>query len=262
MLYIKGPATHELLGGDERRSSDVDILVRPQHLDRLVAAFAEHGWTLSTSFAEGSPFEHAANYIHEQWGYADIHRHFPGVGVDAADAFEILWRQRERKDIAHHTCWVPDLTAQRLVLLLHAARAAAPPDGNPDVQKAWGDASDTDRRAVRALADRLGATAALCMATGDPVPEDQRHTVQLLDAVSSGDPVRVWVARWHNQPSLLAKVQFAVRSLTINRQFLEMQLGRPPTLWDRLAAQTNRVTAALAWVRGRVWGRPHDGRHD
>ena len=34
-------------------------------------------------FATGSVFEHAATLWHVHWGYVDVHRAFPGVGVPA-----------------------------------------------------------------------------------------------------------------------------------------------------------------------------------
>ncbi|WP_438802984.1 nucleotidyltransferase family protein, partial [Isoptericola croceus] len=60
VLHIKG----YVFGADTYRpgrlSSDVDLLVRPAHVDRLVNILLEDGWSILTHFETGSIFEHAS----------------------------------------------------------------------------------------------------------------------------------------------------------------------------------------------------------
>ena len=62
LLHVKGPAVDPALRDPGRSGTDVDVLVRPAHLDTFVAALADLGWERYSEFETGSPFEHAANY--------------------------------------------------------------------------------------------------------------------------------------------------------------------------------------------------------
>ena len=94
MLHIKGPAVHPGLRTSEHAGTDVDVIVRPSGVDALMAALAEHGWRIETTFDAGSAFDHAANLFHDSWGLLDVHRHYPGMDRDPAHAFDRLWSSR------------------------------------------------------------------------------------------------------------------------------------------------------------------------
>lgn len=163
LLHIKGPATDPSLrpesgGVDEagaflhppRASTDADVLVRPDEVTRFVRALTEHGWRILASFRTGSAFEHAATLWHDELGFVDVHRHFPGIERDPWDAFDLMWRSRHSVQIAHRTCSVPSVEHQRLLLLLHAARTGGPT--SPIAHALWGDASEPVRQNVRRVA--------------------------------------------------------------------------------------------------------------
>jgi hypothetical protein len=149
LLHIKGPAVDDRLlavlptddppsgapGTVARYSVDADVLVRPAHVDRLFEVMHGHGWTTAYHFADGSAFEHAATLTHPVLSPADVHRRFPGIGIDAATAFERLWAERHTALIAGTPCPVPSLRAQRLVLIVHAARGGAL--YHSDIQRSW-----------------------------------------------------------------------------------------------------------------------------
>lgn len=78
-----------------------------------------------TTLRSGGLVEHSTNWYHPQLGQLDVHVRFPGIQVEAGRAFEALWRDRGTQRVAHRACVVPGVTAQRLVLLLHAARNLA-----------------------------------------------------------------------------------------------------------------------------------------
>ena len=94
LLHVKGPALHASLSRPDRVSSDADVLVRPTQVTAFTDHLRAHGWRLVTDFANGSAFEHAANYHHGHWGYVDVHRVFPGITVEPDAAFELLWSER------------------------------------------------------------------------------------------------------------------------------------------------------------------------
>ena len=87
LLHIKGAAVDPSLRPGGYAGSDVDVLVRPDHVARLDRAMRQHGWRLYSTFEYGSPFGHAQTYIHDAWGYTDLHRFFPGIRLEPEGAF-------------------------------------------------------------------------------------------------------------------------------------------------------------------------------
>lgn len=164
ILHLKGPALDPALGASRPPSTDADVLVRPAHLELLFEGLALHGWQHVKPLRAGGLVQHSANWYHGELGQLDVHVRFPGIQADPARAFDALWQDRQTTEIAHRPCVVPDLVAQRLVLLLHAARDL--PRHGPDVQAAWLDATPADRDAIQALAEQLDAEVALAAATG------------------------------------------------------------------------------------------------
>lgn len=164
VLHIKGPATSQHLRPTGRASVDADILVHPSHLHRLQAALRAHGWHRVTRLRSGGLVEHSTNWYHGELGQMDVHVRFPGIQADTEQAFDRLWRDRATQTIAGHRCDVPSITAQRLILLLHAARELFA--RGADVRMAWDTASDTERAQVLTLATHLKAEVALAAATG------------------------------------------------------------------------------------------------
>lgn len=136
VLHIKGAALDDDLRWEGRDGTDADVLVSPRDADRFVSALEAAGWVTASTFRNGSAFEHAATLSHVEFGWADVHREFPGLGSDPAESFRQLWAERTEREIAGLACAVPSLPAQALILLLHAARS---PGGRArlDVEKVW-----------------------------------------------------------------------------------------------------------------------------
>lgn len=169
LLHIKGPAVHvDLRGGPDGRgrgtSVDADALVRPSHLSRFLGGLRVNGWSQVTPFLDRGLVQHSTVWFHPQLGQADLHYRFPGIGLAPEPAFDLLWRGRQATPIAHQPCTVPALPAQRLILLLHAARDPHARAG--DVQRVWREATPADQESVRALAATLRADVPLAAATG------------------------------------------------------------------------------------------------
>lgn len=165
VLHIKGPSVDPALRPDGRASADADVLARPAHLDRLLGGLRRHGWQQVTGLRSTDLIRHSTNWYHPELGQLDVHVRFPGIQTPAAPAFDALWRGHRTQEIAHRPCIVPAVAAQRLILLLHAARGL--PAYGEDVQLAWHDATEAEREQACALARELDAEVALAAATGN-----------------------------------------------------------------------------------------------
>jgi hypothetical protein len=251
LLHLKGPAVLPGLRAEGRHSSDVDVLVRPQHLSLLASALDASGWERRTDFATGSVFAHAANWWHDDWGWVDVHVMWPGVTVDANTAFDVLARDSLQHEIAHWDCPVPGRTAQRLILVLHSARSG----GTADVELAWEGAAPDERQAVRDLAAELGAEVALAAGIGELELHRSAPTYALWHHfVHGGSRWDEWRARLTAARGPRAKSVLLTSALRVNRDHLRMELGRPPTRAEVRARQVLRLRRAARELTSRVRG--------
>lgn len=252
LLHIKGPALLPDLRPPSRGSSDVDVLVRPSHLHRLVWALEAAGWTKRSDFATGSVFAHAANWWHDDWGYVDVHVHWPGVRLEPETAYEVWSATPGTQDVAHVPCPVPDRIGQLLVLVLHAARSV----DRSDVDYAWSRADEDQQTAVRRLAHTLDADVALAAALGELENFRDDPSYELWRLMSSGGGTRLaeWRARFIATRGARGRVRLLASSLRVNRDHLGMELGRAPTRRELRQRQLLRVRRAGAELRSRLGG--------
>lgn len=258
LLHIKGPAIDHSLqripgAGDAstiRLSADADVLVRPEHVTRLSEALSRHGWRRHFDFDDGSPFGHAATWGHDRVGFLDVHRFFPGIEREPAAAFDTLWEGRERRDIAGIPCDVPPTTAQRLIMIVHAARGRGLRDRS-DIEVAWTAATDADRRAVEVLAETLHARVALYAGIGRLAELEHAHSYPLWRELTHPSPslLSMWWARVRAEPDLLRGARKGVHLLLPNTRRMETWLGRPPTRREVASAYVDRLTLGGRAVR-------------
>ncbi|WP_353953341.1 nucleotidyltransferase family protein [Knoellia sp. S7-12] len=229
LLHIKGPAVDDTLGGGTRQSIDADVLVRPTHVDRLIAAMHSHGWTTQFLFEDGSAFEHASTLVHPFLAPVDVHRRFPGMDGDPAAAFDRLWNDRHVTDLAGMPCAVPSVTAQRLVLIVHAARGGRLP--HADIERSWTSSTPDEREAVIALAANIGAGVALAAGTGrlDEFVGQPGHELWRVLSTGERSRAKIWAARVRSAPTKRAAVRTAIRLIVPNRHRMQTSLGRAPT---------------------------------
>lgn len=252
ILHIKGPAIDPRLQPTPRGSTDADVIVRPQHVDRFIRALKAAGWAHRASFASGSVFEHAATLWHDHWGYVDVHRRFPGISIRSSAAFDRLWRERGEVVLAEQRCAVPSVTAQALLLILHTARSAAQPDQAPDLRLTWFDASEDFRASVMRLRDEFGAQLAFAAALGHLEDYRDHPEYALWQHMRAGGSRTAQLrARLQAAPSSLAAARIMVRSALINRDHLAMRLGRRPTQREVLAEQAARARQLFRDTRRR-----------
>ncbi len=277
VLHIKGPAVDDRLlerrleedpetgVADEhvvpRISADADVLVRPSHVGLLVDAMRSHGWTTKFRFEDGSAFEHASTMVHEYVAPMDVHRSFPGIGLEPEAAFDRLWADRHGVPIAGYRCEVPSLPAQRALLLLHAARGGV--GGNADVPRSWEAATATERAEIDALTSDLRAEVAIGAATGRLHLYTGRREHALWQALSSGESslVRIWAARVRAEPTYADRYRTAVRLLRPNPRRLEQALGRRPTRGELVGAYVERGRRGIQEL-GRLLSRPRRRRNE
>jgi hypothetical protein len=256
LLHIKGPAVAAGLRAHPSAGSDVDVIVRPEGVDRLMGALRRHGWRVETTFEAGSAFDHAANLYHPSWGLLDVHRHYPGMERDPAHAFEVLWARRGSIELAHVPCPVPDPVAQSLVLLLHAARSPVGDGPHPDVAPNWTDRTGEERAAVRVLAEETGALVGLAAATGDLERYAGTPEAALWEVFAGhGDRLDEWQARFAAAPGPRAKASVALRSLTVNRYYLRWRIGHEPSRVEVAAEFFRRFGRAARLLGHKVLGR-------
>ena len=264
LLHIKGPAVDTSLlalrepDGDQpddvaepvpRHSVDADVLVRPSHVERLIDAMQRHHWTTLYRFEDGSAFEHATTMTHPFLALVDVHRRFPGIGGDAEAAFDRLWSDRHSTTIGGYPCAVPSVTAQRLVLIVHAARGGRL--DHTDIRRSWTEATDEERAAVQRLADDVGAEVALAAGTGrlNEYEGAQDHALWLALATGESATPRVWWARVRAAPTWRAALRTSVRLLVPNPHRMEVTLGRPPTSRELGRAYVDRAR----WGGRELW---------
>ena len=248
LLHIKGAAVDPSLRPGGYAGTDVDVLVRPDHVALLDRALREHGWRLYTTFASGSPFGHAQTYTHDAWGYIDIHRFFPGIRVAPAPAFERLWGDRHDTAIAGIGCPVPSVPAQSLLLVLNAARS--PRSLRHDLAAAWRDAPADRRTEIESLVHELEAQVAFAAAVGDLERYRDESDYRLWKVVSSGGTrSEEWWARVRAAPSFADALRVVARAPLVNVDHLAARLGRRPTRREVVAEFFGRPARAV----GEAW---------
>ena len=148
-------------------------------------------------------------------------------------------------------CPVPSVTAQRLVLIVHAARGGDL--DHPDIRRSWTAATDAEREAVQQLALDVGAEVALAAGTGRLDEYVGARGYELWLALSTGERslLRIWMARVKAAPTRRAAVRTAVRLLLPNPHRMEATLGRPPTARELSGAYVARAR----------WGGARDPEH-
>lgn len=252
VLHIKGNAADLSLRPDEASGSDVDVLVRPGHVAALDAALRSHGWRLYTTFIYGSPFGHAQTYLHDSWGYLDLHRWFPGIRVKPETAFEYLWADSRPIDFAGIGCRVPNIAGQATLLILNAARGGR---SGVDLAQSWTNATAQHRAEVEEVVDAFDARVAFAAATGDLERYRGERDYLLWRVVSEGGTrSEEWWARIRSARTLGEALRISARAPLVNVEHLSIELGRAPTRREIVSAffaRPRRMIAEIVNAAGR-----------
>jgi len=243
VLHIKGPAVDPSLRPEGRASVDADVLVRPAHLKRFLEGLRRRGWHEVLGLPSGGLVEHSANWYHGELGQVDVHVRFPGIQIEPGRAFDRLWEGRGSQNIAGRASQVPNAEAQRLILLLHAARNLE--SRAADIRVAWTDASETERDSMRSLAGELKADVALGAATGRLEEYRDAAEYELWRLLANGEvQTRVLAGMSASTRAAPAGAKW-VRLRTV-RHMLHLVRDKP----RRLAAQLRREPTRAEVING------------
>jgi len=124
VLFIKGFVVTEQGLRPPRTPADVDVIVDPHGLDRLIAGLGAYGWLVQPEPEAPRYFSlHSHNLRHPDWPCdIDLHWQYPGFYADAQLVFEILWQGRTSLAIAGQPIQVPSIAGNACVLAVHAMR--------------------------------------------------------------------------------------------------------------------------------------------
>ncbi|MEH3088415.1 MAG: nucleotidyltransferase family protein [Microbacterium arborescens] len=257
VLFLKGPTLTRQGLRAPRNSSDIDVLVEPVGFDRLCDEILERSWhERPLSLIAELVSIHSRTFLHDRWPCdLDVHRHYPGMLADPADAFEALWENREVATFAHRACAVPRRTANILVLALHSLRGterqtrhAAELDALERVPL-----TPAERDHLAEIAARTGTTVTLfdvltrlgVSVEADPQEQDSLRARRWRERVSSGSfGSYFWFAVLRDARGI-DRIRIARRAVWPTRT--DLLLSRPETV-DTLAGRTS--ARARRWVRG------------
>lgn len=255
LLHIKGGTLDGALRPGKRGGTDVDVLADPRRVPELHARMTENGWRMYSSFLDGSPFGHAQTYHHREWGYLDLHRRFPGVGIADQEAFEVLWRGRGNHFAAGMECSVSSVDAQAVLFVLNAARDLDMLGA--EARELWARQGDDERVRRSRLVRRLRAEVAFAAALGDLERYRRRREYLLWKTVSQGGSrTAEWWGRIKAAPTVGAALSTVARAPRVNRAVLAHELGREPRTRDVIAAFRRRIGTALRESFGRGERKP------
>jgi hypothetical protein len=218
VLFIKGPSLAWWGLREPRTSADVDALVDPERLPDLVAALERLGWYERTTWLPvPAARRHSVTLIHPRWPCdLDLHSFYPGIFVDHAVAFDVMWSSRAQMPIAGVEVDVPSQAVSACILALHALRApnsgrtagelpalvAAVRDTFGPAQIAALEQAATILRCTEPLAPFLRDVGAEVV---DQLTDDERQAWKLR---TSTDQTIVWIAAlreasWRQRPRML-----------------------------------------------------------
>ena len=244
VLLVKGYAADPRLYVPGRVSSDVDVLTRPSHAQRMIRALTDDGWETVSTFSSGSIFQHAPTMRHPTWGLVDVHRFFPGFEMDPADVFERFWGRRATRTVAGYPCEVPDIVDHALLIVVHAARS--PEAIHQDVGHFSTVLTERDWTTLAVRARALQASVAFAAATGRlPDYQDQPTHDLWLTLSQHGSKSQEWRARVKAAATWAAKLRVILRAPLPNVDHLRMDLSREPTALDIAAATARRPLIAV-----------------
>lgn len=228
LLHIKGDMVDQRIRESPRSGTDVDVIVDPRRVDDLHDALIALGWSVYSTFENGSSFGHAQTYFHHDWGHLDVHRRFPGIRVRDDDAFDVLWNDHTEQTVAGIPCAVPSLEAQSLLYFLNAARSRS--GGQDKAHALWERMDDSWRARCLELVYQLDAMVAFAAARGQLHQYRHRPEYRLWKVVSEGGTrTEEWWARVRAERRTSDRIRVALRAPLVNRDRLTHKLGRAPS---------------------------------
>lgn len=243
MLHIKGSTVDRSIRDRARDGSDVDVIVDPAAIGAVHGALVGHGWQVYSSFDDGSPFGHAQTYWSSDWGYVDLHRRFPGIGLADDEAFDLLWSGHGTLSVAGREIAVPSVAVQAALHVLNAARGRA--SDRAEAHRFHQSLPIGDRLRLDVVIDRLDAAVAAAVVSGELERHRGRAEYLLWKSISEGGTrTQEWWGRIRAARSPGEALRIVLRAPRVNRSRLAHELGRVPTHRDTLVAALERARIA------------------
>lgn len=215
VVVIKGPVLHRQGLRDRAHSGDVDVLVAHRRAHDLSEALSDWGWQARSAVWDGTEVFHSVTLRPPGWGCEiDLHRRFPGIGLEDDEAFAAVYACSESTEFAAVEGRVPDLATSSVLAALHVTR---PSVGSPPSQQRIEAAARTltliGKDAV-AAAVKLNATAALKPVLQTAFADEQFEVhEQPLNWVMHAQPnaarfylVGLRAVPWRQRPRVLLRV--------------------------------------------------------
>ena len=217
VLFIKGPAATMMGLRENHVSADVDVLVRPEDLDRMVELLAARGWRERPSgVTVVRRYRHSRTLYHPQWNSdIDVHDRFPGMEAPPGSAFDTLWRDRQYLVMAARSVPVPSVPAAAIFQALHSLRAMEEPRHQREYSALLGRVDVSMHQDLLALSVELEATAALNPLLDDlgiadlpvrqgAVSDEWRHRTS-VQGTGTAYLVALMDSPWRAKPRVLAR---------------------------------------------------------
>ncbi|WP_404371455.1 nucleotidyltransferase family protein [Kytococcus sedentarius] len=234
-LFVKGVSAQRQFPLRTRAGSDVDVLVRPDHVSRYVDALQQAGWVLMRDSNALDLSNHAVVLEHPVFACTvDVHRNFPGFDADAGEVFDAMWQDREHVAVAGRPCDAPSRIHHGSLLIVNAARTA----GSVEARQVWEGWSDEERSAARvSIASFKGESAAATQLPAAFQAAGQARYWQVVADRPTG--TAMWLARLWDTPTWGARLRLLGHA------------ALPPAQWgepDRLSRRLRRLPAH--WAKG------------
>lgn len=223
VLCIKGPAATMMGLRENHVSADVDVLVRPEDLHRMVELLGAKGWLERPSGrAVVREYMHSRTLYHPQWNCdIDVHDRFPGVEAPAGSAFDALWRDRQYLVMAARSIPVPSIPAAVIFQALHSLRAMDDPRHQREYSGLFERVDASLHQDIVDLSMELQATAAMkpfldglgtagLLVQQETVSEEWLHRTS-VQGVGTAYLVALIESPWRTKPGVLARAIFPSR---------------------------------------------------
>ncbi|MDR7083159.1 hypothetical protein J2X01_002452 [Arthrobacter ginsengisoli] len=223
-LFIKGPAATMMGLRENHVSADVDVLIRPEQLDKMVDLLVGRGWIERPSGVSiVRRYSHSRTLYHPRWNCdIDVHDRFPGMEASPGSAFETLWRDRQYLVMASRSVPVPSVPAAVLFQALHSLRAMDEPRHQREYSGLLQRVDNSMHQDIVNLSVELEATAALkplledlglsdLAAPQGTVSEEWLHRTS-VQGTGTAYLVEFMESPWRAKPRVLARAIFPSRS--------------------------------------------------
>lgn len=257
VLAIKGPILAAQGLREPKSSVDVDVLVHPEHFDRMHEALEAVGW-MDEGFYDtpGIVPLHSVTHRHRDWPIEiDLHRWFPGLLGDPQLVFDVLLERSTTAEVAHVAVPVPDRVGHVAIAALHYLRDSTSEwslsklESLADLVESW---SEEDLRELSEFTARTGSAETLAPfldRVGAPSTVSATELVVSLEAwrtraEATTTEVLPWLLElrrlpWRRRPA------FVWWSVWLTDEHFRSWSGEPMTRGDVMRARIARVRRGL-----------------